>query len=192
MNEPAEARSRRQRAHQEPVTALRTAPADSDAMFRRFKWEIFGDAAFEDVQGLWEPLWLLRGSLKQPEMAESERQDLAARALRELAQEGLIYFFGVPLSTNPADAADDASLRLRPDELDATLDDDWWRGTEALPVDHPDVWWTVTEHGAELARKPTDEMTASWFPRSSSAPGFGSGLLSESRSTQKRSFGTIG
>lgn len=54
-------------------------------------------------------------------MSELERQTLAERALRELVRDGLIYFFRVPLKANPSDAAEDASLRLTPDEIGETL-----------------------------------------------------------------------
>jgi hypothetical protein len=137
--------------------------AESQTFFQWFKWEIFGDAAFEDVQGLWEPLWSLRGSLKRPGMSEEDRQEFAERALRELARDGLIYFFRVPLNMNPNDTADDDSLRLTADECDATLNDNWWRGTNTLPDRHPNVWWWVTEKGLERARNPSSEMQSDWF-----------------------------
>src|SRR5690242_13522369 len=112
-------------------------PADRETFFERFIWGLFGDAAFEDVQGVWDPLWALRGDLKQPGMSEQERQELVVRALRELARAGLIYFFRSPPHTRRGDAADDASLRLSPEELDPVLDGDWWRGPDILPPDHP-------------------------------------------------------
>jgi hypothetical protein len=138
--------------------------ADGDEFFSRFKWEILGDAAFEDVQGLWEPLWLLRGYLKQPGMEEIESQELAERALRELQKDGLIYFFRVPARMNPSDASDVDSLRLTADQVDATLVGDWWRGLGNLPSDHPNVWWWVTEKGRELADDPPEHVKAYWRP----------------------------
>jgi hypothetical protein len=104
-------------------------PPDASAFFNRFKWEIFGDAAFEDIQGLWEPLWVLRGHLKQPGMQEPERQRLAERALRELHSDGLIYFFRASAHSNPSDAADDPACRLTSQEFETALAGDWWRGT---------------------------------------------------------------
>jgi hypothetical protein len=73
---------------------------DADYNYERFKWTILGDAATEDVQGLWEPLWSLRGCYEIPGLTESERQDIAEQALRDLYAEDLIYFFrgGVPAS----------------------------------------------------------------------------------------------
>jgi hypothetical protein len=135
---------------------------DTDEFFNRFKWEILGDAAFEDIQGLWEPLWLLRGYLKQPDMSELERQALAERALRELHGDGLIYFVQVPLKTNPSNAADDALLQLTPDDVSDTLSSDWWRGPGNLPADHPNVWWSVTAKGAELANNPPAHVKSHW------------------------------
>jgi len=90
-----------------------------DEFYDVFKWEILGDTAFEDVQGLREPLWLLRGHLNQPQMSEVERQELAERALRELHRDGLIYAFRPRLRTNPGDAADLEPLRLSPHEFSA-------------------------------------------------------------------------
>jgi hypothetical protein len=134
-----------------------------EAFFERFKWEILGDAAFEDIQGLWEPLWLLRGDLKRPEMSEAGRQQLAERALRELDREGLIYFFRVPPDRNPNDAAEDDSQRLAPDEVDAALSSAWWRGPGSLPVDHPNVWWSITPKGLSLAQNPPADVRGSWY-----------------------------
>ena len=125
---------------------------NEEALFERFKWEILGDAAFEDIQGVWEPLWLLRGSLKKPDMSEPARQQMAERALRELERDGLIYFFRAAPSSNPNDAAEDESRRLTADEIDTTLSSDWWRGTGILPPDHPNVWWSVTGKGLKTAQ----------------------------------------
>jgi len=61
------------------------------------------------------------------------------------------------------DAADDASLRLTPEELDPVLDGDWWGGPDILPPDHPSVFFSVTEQGAELARNPPSELKAHWY-----------------------------
>lgn len=135
---------------------------DGDEFFDVFKWEILGDAAFEDVQGFWEPLWALRGYLRQPELSEIDRQELAERALRELQREGLLYFFRVPLNANPGDAADDESLRLTPEEFDETLSSDWWRGAGDLPPNHPNVWMWATERGLQLAKDPPPEVEKYW------------------------------
>ena len=80
--------------------------------FEPFKSEILDNAVFEDVQGLWEPLWALRGYMRERDLQEDERQTLAERALRELYGDDLIYFFRVPPRSSPGEAADDPALRL--------------------------------------------------------------------------------
>ncbi len=125
--------------------------AGDEDLFERFKFEILDDAVFEDVQGLWEPLWALRGYLRQPHQREDERQALAELALRELYAEGLIYFFRVPPHSDLDRAADDPALRLGSEEVNTTLSDTWWRGATGLPTDHPNIWWWATEKGRSAA-----------------------------------------
>ena len=63
--------------------------------FEAFKWSVLGDAVWDDYQGLWEPLWWLRGGRIEGQ-SELERQAFAERALRELHSDGLIYFLPRP------------------------------------------------------------------------------------------------
>ena len=62
--------------------------AEADDSYQRFKWEVAAIAAFEDEQGLWEPLWYANSLY--PERQQDEREKLAERALRELFADGLI------------------------------------------------------------------------------------------------------
>jgi hypothetical protein len=64
-------------------------------LFERFKRDILRDAVFEDWQSVWEPLWWLRGGGPIEGQSEADRQEFAERALRELYEKGLIFFFRV-------------------------------------------------------------------------------------------------
>lgn len=89
--------------------------------FEAFKWNTLGDAVFEDYQGLWEPLWRLRGGGIIEGQSEPDRQTSAERALRELYADGLIYFFRVPPPHDINESAETPALRLTPREVDETL-----------------------------------------------------------------------
>jgi hypothetical protein len=60
---------------------------ETDESYQRFKWDVAADAAFEDEQGLWEPLW--HANSLYPELDQGQREKLAERALRELFADGL-------------------------------------------------------------------------------------------------------
>jgi len=137
--------------------------------FLRFKCEILDDAVFEDVQGVWEPLWLLRGSGAIEGQSESQRQDFAERALRQLYDEGLIYFFRVPPWGDIGGSADNEDLRLDSEAVHETLASGWWRGE--LGRDHPNIWWGPTAAGEAAANAPPEQIRALWESPESPAPG---------------------
>ncbi len=131
---------------------------ESPTPFERFKWTVLFDVVFEDYQGLWEPLWSLRGSEAIEGQTEDERLAWAERAIRELHRDGLIYFFRVPRSAEVNESGADPNLRLSEAELDTTLGSEWWRVPvgESLPPDHPDVWIGPTPSGEAAANNPPD------------------------------------
>jgi hypothetical protein len=86
---------------------------------------------------VWEPLWCLRGGGAIEGQSEVDRQRFAERALRELHDEGLIYFFRVRPPYDINASGEDESLRLTSEEVDETLRSDWWRSSEGLPENHP-------------------------------------------------------
>ena len=131
---------------------------ESPTPFERFKWTVLFDLVFEDYQGLWEPLWSLRGSEAVEGQAEVERQAWAERAIRELHRDGLIYFFRVPRSAEINESGLDPDLRLSEAELDQTLGNEWWRVPlgESLPPDHPNIWIGPTPEGEAAAKNPPE------------------------------------
>lgn len=124
---------------------------------------MLGDAVFEDWQGLWEPLWGLRGDYAIEGLSERDRQLVAERTLRELYAEGLIYFFRVPPRRDINESAEDESLRLRSDEVAETVAGEWWRGREGLPPDHPNIWWGPTPAGEKACESPPDHVREIWW-----------------------------
>jgi hypothetical protein len=121
--------------------------------FDRFKQEILADAAFEDWQGVWEPLWWLRGGGEIPGQSDADRQAFAERALRELHGEGLIYFVRSPWpATDLGDVASNAALHLTLEAVDEMLRDDWWRGDGVLPADVEAIWFGATPGGEAACR----------------------------------------
>jgi hypothetical protein len=114
-----------------------------DEAFDKFKMEILDAAVYEDWQGVWEPLWWLRGGGVVAGQSERERQAWAERALRELYAEGLIFFFPVSDRGDVNEAAE-SGVRLSENEVDATLRSDWWRGDILIGVT---VWWGSTKAG---------------------------------------------
>jgi hypothetical protein len=127
----------------EPVKPQDAQP--SGRLFEQFKEEILLDVVFEDYQGLWEPLWVLRGDGAIDGQCESDRQAFAEQALRELFDNGLIYFFRAPKGGPVSDGAERPGLRLTAEEVEATIRSDWWRGSGGLPKEHPNVWLGPTE-----------------------------------------------
>lgn len=117
-------------------------PEDS---FQQFKFEILGDAVYEDFQGLWEPLWY--ANHKFADLAQAEREALAERALRELLEEELIYFvdFG-PETRIPS--SEPAPLNMS--EAQAAIAGDSWRG---LPPREARIFFGGTMVGERAARK---------------------------------------
>lgn len=140
-------------------------PQDSEPFaieYEQFKWNILGDAVFEDWQGLWEPLWALRGDYAIEGLSEPQRQALAERALRELYAEGLIYFFRVPPWAEVNASAENESLRVTSERVDEALRGDWWRGRKGLPEDHPSIWWGPTEAGERACQNPPAHIRDLW------------------------------
>lgn len=132
--------------------------------YEKFKWNTLGDAVFEDYYGLWEPLYWLRGGGVIEGQTEFDRASFAERALRELHDEGLIYFFRVPPHHEVNTSGEDESLRLTPDEVDKALRGDWWRGREGLPEDNPGVWFGPTPAGEAACENPPEHIRKLWWP----------------------------
>jgi hypothetical protein len=130
--------------------------------FQRFKWDVLHDAVFEDWQGLWEPVWWLRGGGAIEGQSEAERQEFAERALRELHDEGLIFFFRVPAGADINASAEGEHARLNPEELYSMIAENWWRGTGGLPDSHPNIWWGPTPAGEAAANDPPQQIRAVW------------------------------
>lgn len=131
--------------------------------FERFKWNVLGDAVFEDYQGLWEPLWWLRGGGEIAGQSEEDRQRFAERALRELHDKGLVYFFRVPDPPyDPDAAATDDALRLTPPEVDQALRGDWWRSPDGLGGDHTRIWYGPTPAGEAWCENPPPPVHRLW------------------------------
>jgi hypothetical protein len=113
------------------------------------KREVLSDLVHEDHQGLWEPLWSLRGD----DRTEPERQALAERVLRELFEDGLVYFFRVPPPyTQVKEAGEDETLRSTAQEVHETLRGDRWRGRDGIQVrdGEPTVWFGATPKAEAL------------------------------------------
>jgi hypothetical protein len=85
---------------------------------------------------------------------------LRRTCLRQLYDEGLIYFFRVPPSGDIAASADDEDLRLDPESVNETLSSNWWRG--ALSQAHPNIWWGPTAAGETAANAPPEQIRALW------------------------------
>jgi hypothetical protein len=130
----------------------------TNGRFDVFKWDILHDVVFEDLQGLWEPLWWLRGGGAIEGQSEEQRQEFAERALRQLYHEGLIFFFRAR-GADLAASAEDHDLRLDPDQVNDALSARWWRGRQ-LPADHPNIWWGPTPAGEAAANNPPDQIHA--------------------------------
>jgi hypothetical protein len=123
-----------------------------------FKWRVLSDLAFEDHEGMWEPLWGLRGCYAIEGQSESERQAFAERAMRELHDDGLIYFFRAAIDINAA--ADGPDARLGDAQVERELASAWWRTPlgSSLPDDHPNIWIATTAKGDIAAQDPPDEI----------------------------------
>lgn len=104
--------------------------------------------ATEDWTGIWEVLWALNTLM--PDHRAEERADLAANALRVLADRGHISFIRVPW---PGPSSEEDYPRLTCAEVEAELQGAGWRH---VPPES-DVWFGATPEGATefLARDPT-------------------------------------
>lgn len=125
--------------------------APSASSFQSFKRQILRRAATEDWQGLWEPLWWLRGGGAIAGQTEADRQAFAGRALRELHAEGLVFFFRLGHGADINASAADPASRLTPREFDDALRSHWWRGLDGLDPSAPQVWWGPTARGEAVA-----------------------------------------
>jgi hypothetical protein len=94
----------------------------------------------------------LRGAGVIEGQSEVDRQRFAERVLRQLHDEGLIYFFRVPPPYDINAAGEDSKLRLTPEEIDEALRGDCWRRSEGLPEHNPGVWFGPTPTGEAHAR----------------------------------------
>jgi len=128
--------------------------------FEIFKWRLLRDLCFEDCEGMWEPLWALRGCYAIDGQSEDERQAFAERAMRSLYCDGLIYFFRVGSFGNINEAADNPNARLDDGQVEAQLRSDWWRTPlgSSLPADHPNIWIAATPEGETAADSPSDDI----------------------------------
>ena len=127
-----------------------------------FKWNTLGDAVFEDVRGIWEPLWSLRGDGRIEGIPEGNRAIAAERVLRELYADSLIYFFRVEPPDDVERAAANADARLTPTEVDEALGGDWWRQVNGLPEDHPSIWFGATPAGESACENPPPHISQVW------------------------------
>lgn len=120
--------------------------------YERFKWAILADAVFEDRQGVWEPLWWLRGGGAIQGQSEASCEEFAERALRELYADGLIYFFRAPWTGADLNSAGmDEASSLTSEAVDEMLRDNWWRGEGPLPTEDL-IWWNATPAGQLAGR----------------------------------------
>ena len=126
--------------------------ADSESRFEGFTREILAQASSEDRQGLWEPVWWLRGGGAIAGQTEADRHAFAERALRELQDEGSIFFFRLRPGADINASALDPRARLTPNEIDAALRSSWWREAGGLDTAAPLVWWGPTSRGETASR----------------------------------------
>jgi hypothetical protein len=82
--------------------------------------------------------------------------------LRELHDEGLIFFFRVPAGADINASAEGEHARLNPEELYSMIAENWWRGTGGLPDSHPNIWWGPTPAGEAAANDPPQQIRAVW------------------------------
>jgi hypothetical protein len=112
--------------------------------YERFEFEILFEAT-TDSQGVWEPLWYLRGNVRSivplPALSEEEHQLLAEAVLRDLWRDGLIFFYRETENLD-ADLRDPAT-HLSPQEVDAVLRGSDWRTVSI----RTDVWFFATLKG---------------------------------------------
>lgn len=116
-----------------------------DESNQHFKWEIAADAAFEDEQGLWEPLWYANSLY--PECQPDEREKLAERALRELFAEGLITFYRIGGNWP---GFEDSRQVLDWQAVEAAIAGMSWR---SVPPADTTIWFEGTEAGKTAVRQ---------------------------------------
>jgi hypothetical protein len=111
-----------------------------------FKLEFLQDAAFEDFQGLWEPMRRLRqsGATHSDEQAAA----IAEAVLRDLLDAELIYLFRCTRQDALATAINDAAARLSRKEVEIEIGADWWR---VRPASRANVWVATTDAGDAAA-----------------------------------------
>jgi hypothetical protein len=104
--------------------------------------------AIDDWTGVWEALWALNTLM--PDRRAEVRADLAANALRMLADRGLISFIRAPW---PGPLGDEDHPALTRAEVEAELQGAGWR---RVPPES-DVWFGATPDGEAqlLARDQT-------------------------------------
>jgi hypothetical protein len=84
--------------------------------------------------------------------------------MRELFDEGLIYFFSVDHWGDINEAADDPNPRLDDAQVEAEMRSEWWRSPlgSPLPEGHPNIWIAPTPKGEAAANEPPDEIRRLW------------------------------
>lgn len=119
-----------------------------------FKLKFLLDVAFDDFQGLWEPVRRLRRSRR--ELADEQLTILAEAVLGELLDAGLIYLFRAYNENDLERAIDDPARRLSRKDAELEIRSNWWR---PLVTTRADVWVAATDAGvaAALAFAEADE-----------------------------------
>ena len=134
-------RSRRQR---EEIDYLRRLAAHVPHALARIKLDLLAYAEDEGSQMLFEAAEIARNHL--PESSETRAGEVAASAVRELHDEGLIDF-------RRAVAGDGAERPLTREQARAAIEDEGWH---VLPA-HPD--WAISFH---ITKKGCEVLARDW------------------------------
>ena len=142
--------------------------------YERFKWDVLADLVWEDYQGIWEPLWWLRGGGRISGQSEAERHVYAERLLRELYSAGLIYFFLVNAEAGGINtSAVDPACVLAPTDVDDAIGADWWRHDGPLPDDDAKmIWIGPTPAGEAAAKDAPSQVITYWKSKAYWPPGW--------------------
>jgi hypothetical protein len=105
-----------------------------------FKLKFLLDVAFDDFQGLWEPVQRLRRS--RPELADEQLNILAEAVLSELLDAGLIYLFRAYNENELERAIEDPSRRLSRKDAELEIRSKTTRA---------DIWVAATNAGEAAA-----------------------------------------